>query len=198
MSVIAPSELVYGSTAQASDINTTNTSWNAGTAAGTIGAVNFREEGIDRRVIIDHAVYTTDRGTNSFLSTSTITAAPGGVAVVMDFGATDYIGPVVGLGTATQRVIVAYSVWATGSIGSTLTTVLQEAPDVAGAPGVFANIATTTRRKATRAVSLVTGTFAHKIMLSIDTTRYYRLMVVGSGAVANFQYATLYAYVLNE
>lgn len=196
MSTVTITELEYGATASAATINTTNTSWNSATAAGQIGARNFREEGIDRRVIAQNAVYSTNRGTNSFLSTGSLTTSgAGGVTATFDFGATDYIGPIVDSGSSNLKIIVGYSVWGTGTAGQTLTTSLETATDPAGP---WASLADTVRSKSTRSTARANGSMAAKIVIegSASQNLYYRLRVVGSGALADFSYGTLYAYTL--
>lgn len=196
MSRVEPTELLYGSTAQASDINATNTSWNNATAAGTIAAVNFREEGLDRRVFAQHVVYGSERGTNSFLSTSTLTTSgAGGVTATFDFGtATDSIGPITSTGSSTEQIVVGYSLWATCSSNAAATTILQVSTDNAA----WNDIAETSRTKTTRAgVTRATGTFAAKtVWTGTNGTLYFRIRVVGAGAIADFSFGTLYAYML--
>lgn len=198
MSTVTVTELEYGATASAATINATNTSWNSATAAGQIGARNFREEGIDRRVIAQNAVYTTNRGTNSFLSTGSLTTSgAGGVTATFDFGATDYIGPIVDSGASNLKIIVAYSVWGTGTAGSGLSAFLEEATDPAGP---WTTILRSVRSKTTRGTANVNGSFAFKMVVtgSASQNLYYRLRVVGSDALADFSYGTLYAYTLAQ
>lgn len=189
MSTVTVTELVHGATAQASDINTTNTSWNSATAAGQIGAENFREEGIDARVIAHNSVYTTGRGTNNFLHTSTgITgvAAPS----AMTFGASTYIGPiVVGAG---DWAIVGYSIWGTDDIGASPTAILQASPDHV----VWTDIASTTRVKYVAADAHPNGTFAAKVGYQLVGTWYFRVLVNGTNA--SFTHGSLYAYTLDQ
>jgi hypothetical protein len=191
MSRVEPTELLYGSTAKAADINDTNTSWNSATAAGTIAAVNFREEGMDRRVFAQHVVYSSNRGTNNFKETATAFNV-GAASAAMDFGATDYIGPITHSGSSTENVIVGYSLWGEGAIGSTLTAILQVSADAV----VWVSVAETSRTKRTRAAARPTGTFAAKTVYVGVGPLYFRILVTGTDATASFQYAVLYAYVL--
>lgn len=198
MSTVTPTELVVGNTTGASDINNTNVSWNAATVAGAIAAANFREDGIDRRVIAQHAVYSTARGaTNNFLSTGTLTTSgAGGVTATFDFGALDYIGPVTDLGSSTEKIIIGYSVYGTGTPSTTLTTHLEVSTDAVA----WVLVAETSRTKATRTVPQPNGSFSAKTVWVGGTpgSLYFRIRVVGSGAFADFSNGTLYAYVLLE
>lgn len=67
MSTITVTPLVAGDTARSADVNATLTSWNAGSAAGQIGAENVRVEGIDRRTMsaAEHVVGSASVGSNT-------------------------------------------------------------------------------------------------------------------------------------
>lgn len=67
MSRIEVTDLVPGESATSADVNSSLTSWNTGTAAGSIDETNVRMEGIDRRTMsaAEHVVYTTASGVNT-------------------------------------------------------------------------------------------------------------------------------------
>lgn len=189
MSTVTVTELAAGSTAKAADINDTNASWNAATAAGQVGAENFREEGIDARVIAQNTVYTTGRGTNSFLETS---IGVSGVAAptAMSFGGFTYIGPIV-IG-AGDWAIVGYSLWGTDDIAASPTTMLQVSTDHVA----WTDISSTTRTKFCAAAVHPNGTFAAKVGYQFPGTYYFRVLVDGTNA--DYPYGTLYAYTLDQ
>ena len=68
MSRVVQKELFEGDVATAANFNSTLDSWNDATAAGEIGADNFREEGLDVRAFAPGAVKKTFTGTDYYSS----------------------------------------------------------------------------------------------------------------------------------
>jgi len=104
MSTVTVTDLPPGTAAIAGDVNATMTSWVNGTAAGQIGAINVRQEGIDRRSLsgANHVVFTEETGTNTIVES---TASSGAVTNVT--GA--YIVVTAGIALQTNSMTISTS-----------------------------------------------------------------------------------------
>lgn len=111
MSRVVQKELFEGDVATAANFNSTLDSWNDATAAGEIGADNFREEGLDVRSFATGAVKKTFTGTDYYSSGSTGgLGSPGftttsAVFVVVNLAGNAQIGPF-DLSQTNRRLVV--------------------------------------------------------------------------------------------
>lgn len=77
MAIVVVTEPLVGAVSDAADFNATISSWNASSTG--IGAVNFRDEGLDRRSIANRAVTPTDgraRANLNFPGVAVVTVSP--------------------------------------------------------------------------------------------------------------------------
>lgn len=133
MSRVVQTELFEGAVATAANFNNTLDSWNDATAAGEIGADNFREEGLDVRSFAVGAVKKTFASTDRFIggalgggSFSTTSAVF--VPVVMA-ATTAQIGPF-DLSQTNRRLVVHASLFARMvTPGAVVEVELAQSPD---------------------------------------------------------------------
>lgn len=196
MSRVVQTELFDGDTASAADFNATLTSWNAATAAGQIGANNFREEGLDRGVFAVNSVKSSGSvaGFRRFTDNNIFVAPPGFTTLAPG----SVIGPF--QEDELYNVLVHYSVMVRTDSGLVGVRLARSA----NAGGPWAAVANTYRVVSTRSVAtpysvarvdrsitvskLVTGVAA-------NTPVYFALQIQSTSGVNTLVQGTLFGEV---
>jgi len=134
MSRVVVTDLVPGEDATSADANATVNSWNAAGAAGSIGAANVRQEGIDRRTLSAAAQVIqappaafADCAIAGSTSSGALTSAVYALIVV---GSNLQLGPMTDLtATGSEKVMVRVSVWFTADPNLLVECILQSSAD---------------------------------------------------------------------
>jgi hypothetical protein len=188
VSRVVINELLEGVVATAASVNLTTSRWNTATGAGMIDGSNIREEGLDRGAMAQHVLNTQRAGATPQV-VATAAYAPGVFPNYMVFDTGTTLGPITV--SATDKLLVCYSLFGTDANNSIMETVLRSSPDNI----TYSDVAGTWRRRRCRVAGNLpraTGSLSAKYLWTTAQTVYFRVQVNGSAA-ASFNSASLWA-----